>query len=192
MATITIIGVGALGSHVALFLRNVPQELHVVDHDKVEQKNLQAQFHTKLGLRQNKALALQKALDGLFGVKVKATPHRVTSDNVATLLGGSTLVIDCTDNIAARLLIQGYCKPAGIPCLHGCLSADASFARVIWTELFAPDPEGTEGQATCEDGEALSFIGSVGAVIAGTANTFLKGKGKTNWQLTPESFVRLA
>lgn len=189
---VVIVGLGALGSHVMLLGRNWKANFTLVDFDRVEMKNTQAQFHTKMGLRQNKALALAKTLQGLYGMKVKAIPHKLTEDNAETLLRGSSLVIDCTDNIEARGLIQGTCKRYDIPCLHGCLSADGNFMRAVWTENFVPDAESFEGEVTCEDGENLPFHAMAAGSIATVAQRFLVDGVKESWQLIPGAFVRLA
>jgi molybdopterin-synthase adenylyltransferase len=183
--TITIIGVGALGSHLVLFARNWAVQLRVCDHDKIEQKNISSQFHTKMSLRQYKALGLFRAMQGMFGVKLEPYSYKLTEDNVAAILGGSDLVIDCTDNFEARNLIQGYCKGQKIPCLHGGLSADGLFAMVVWTDDFTPDHEGTPGQATCEDGDHVAFYAMAGAQLAIVAKKFLETGKRINLQLTP-------
>lgn len=190
--SVVIIGVGALGSHVALFGRNWKEGLTVVDFDSIESKNVQSQFHTKMALRRNKAEAVKQAFQGMFGTQVKAVPHKLTKDNVETLLGGATLVLDCTDNAEARRLIQGYVKKHGTPCLHGALSADGSFGRVVWTEMFALDEEGAEGQATCEDGVNLPFHGVVASQIALVAQRFLTLGEKRSYQITPTGIIRLS
>ena len=192
MHNIVIIGAGALGSHVALFARNFDAALTVVDFDRVEQKNTLAQMHTRVSLRRNKAQAMQQALQGMFGVKVTANPHKLTADNVDAVLGRAQLIIDCTDNIAARTLIQAFATTHEVPCVHGCLSADGQFARVVWTEHFTADAEGAEGEATCEDGEQLPFFALAGAQVAVVAQRFLRDGAKMSCQLTPGGWVRLA
>ena len=190
--TVVIVGAGALGSHVLMLARNWTVDLKVIDGDKVEQKNMQSQFHTKMGLRRNKAVSLKQAMLGLFGhTRLYPVPHYLGKGNEDVLLRDAALVIDCTDNIKARSLIQSHCKEHQIPCLHGCLSADGSFARVLWTEHFVADPEGEEGEATCEDGENLPFHGLAGALIAQVAQVFLREGRKQGFQLTGSSLVRL-
>lgn len=182
--TVIVVGVGALGSHVVLLGRNWPVRLVLIDFDRVEQKNVLAQFHSRMGLGRNKAQALQQALNGLFGVRVEAVPHRLTSDNVAALLAGADLVLDCVDNASTRRVIQRFVQEHGVPCLHGALAADGSFARVVWTDAFTPD-EGTEGAATCEDGEHLPFIALVAAQLAATAQDFLTHGRQRSWHVHP-------
>ncbi len=190
---IVIIGLGALGSHVALFLRNSTEwsKLKLVDFDKVEAKNTAAQFHTTMSLRRNKATALGQALYSLFGVKVDVVPHKLTRDNAEKLLWAADIVIDCTDNIAARQVIQAEVRDKGIPCIHGALSGDATFGRIVWDEDFVADAEGADGEATCEDGEALPFFGLAASLLASTAQEFLRSGKKRSFQLTPTSVTRI-
>ena len=191
MKNIVIIGVGALGSHLALFGRNLGT-LKVVDFDKIEAKNVLSQFHTSMGKGRNKAQAIQQAFQGLFGIKVDANVNRVTRDNVAAILGGADLIVDCTDNAEARRVISGYVRTVGVPCLHGALSAEGDFARIVWNEHFVADEEGAPGQATCEDGVNLPFHGLAAANMAVVVQKFLKDGKKISLQVLPTAVVRLA
>ena len=175
MSKIVIIGAGALGSHLVLLARNWPETLRVVDFDRVETKNIRSQFHTQMGQGRNKVQALQQAMQGMFRLKLDVVPHRLTEDNREQIIpvGDTRLVIDCTDNIEARTLIQQYCLEEGVPCLHGCLSADGTYAQAVWTEDFDPDPEGEPGQATCEDGDHVAFYAIAGARLAILGRKFL-------------------
>lgn len=183
MALITIVGVGALGSHAALLLRG--HELRVIDGDRVEAKNIGSQFHSSATLRRNKAQACANTLQMLFRVRVNAFCTMLHEDNVNVLLRGSDVVVDCCDNIAARTLIQRWCGDS-IPCIHGCLSADGLYGRVVWNERFVPDPEGVAGQATCEDASNLPFHGLVGAVVARETIRCLDTGIRWNYEITSQ------
>jgi molybdopterin-synthase adenylyltransferase len=189
---ITIVGVGALGSHAALFLRNEKAGLKVIDFDRVEMKNTQAQVHTVMSVGKNKAQAIKQSFQGLFGREIVAAPHKLTKDNTLALLGSAVLVLDCTDNIQARKDISEFCKAQKLPLLHGALSASGDFARIIWSEHFTPDAEGGDTTATCVDGEHLPFFAMVGAFLAAEVQTFLKKGTKRSWQVTPSGILRLA
>lgn len=189
--SVVIVGAGALGSHLVLFARNWDCDLKVVDFDRIEAKNTQAQFHSRSGLRKNKAQALQQTLQFLFGLKIGMVPHRLTADNAEQVLGGADLVIDCTDNAEARRTIQAFVRANDIPCLHGALSGDGTFARIVWDEHFTEDEEGAEGEATCEDGQQLPFFAMAGAQIAVIAQMFLKDGKRASVQLMPMGIVRL-
>ncbi len=188
---VVIVGVGQLGSHVLLLARNWKAVLKVVDFDKVELKNTQSQFHTKMGLRRNKAQAIQQAMQGMFGIRIETVPHRLTTDNAEQILGGATLVIDATDNAAAREVIQTFVRANDIPCVHGALDAGGTFGRVVWDEHFTADAEGVEGEATCEDGETLPFGALTSSMLAVAAQRFLDLGEKRSYQITPTGMLRL-
>jgi len=187
---ITIIGAGALGSHVAMALRNFKQKVRVIDFDRIEQKNVMSQFHTRMGLSKNKAQALSQAMKGMFGTTIEAVPHKLTADNWSQLLMDAEVIIDCTDNIAARKLIQEYYDEYGVPCIHGALAADGTFARVVWDHLFQPDEETGDG-ATCEDGEHLPFFMMASALLARSVQEFFNSGRKLSFQLTPKSVTQI-
>jgi molybdopterin/thiamine biosynthesis adenylyltransferase len=191
MKNVVIVGVGALGSHLVLMARNWGVNLRVVDFDKVESKNTQSQFHTKMGQGKNKAKAMQALMQGLFGLHVMAFSSKLESNNRFQLLGETELIVDCTDNIAARKIIQGFAAEYQVACLHGGLSAAGDLARVVWTEHFVPDAEGEEGEATCEDGQNLPFHALAAALMAQAAQKYLEEGVKQSWQLTPSTLLRL-
>ena len=140
----------------------------------------------------NKAQALKEFLQGAFARFVEAVPHRLESTNIRMLLGDATLVIDCTDNAATRCLIQSFVRENNIPCLHGAVSADGTFGRVIWDQDFVPDEEGVAGAPTCEGGEALPFFALMGAQVALVAQQFLTTGRRFSYQMTPTSLMRVA
>ena len=186
---LVIVGAGALGSHVLLFCRNIAAQFTVIDFDRVEQKNTLSQFHTKMGMGRNKAVALQQTMQGLFGLKIKAVPHALTTENAQLLLSNADLVLDCVDNLEARQLITATVRELGIPCLHGALSAEGtSFARVMWDEAFAPDAGG-EGEATCENGEELPFIANVAAQLASVTREFLEKGTRRSLHIHPTGMI---
>lgn len=187
---VVVVGVGALGSHVVLFGRNWPARLRLVDFDRVEQKNVLSQFHSRMVLGRNKAAACQQSLQGLFGLRVDAIPHRLTEANAAELLADAALVLDCVDNAPTRQLIQQTVRAHDVPCLHGGLAADGSYARLMWDALFTVDGGG-EGQATCEDGEHLPFIAGVAAQMAALAQSFLASGAQRSCHLRPGGSVWL-
>lgn len=192
MKKVTVVGVGALGSHFILFARNLHIELWMVDFDRVETKNIQSQFHSFMGQGKNKAVAMQAAMKGLFKRDVSKLTSKLAGDNAVSILGGSNLIVDCTDNFEARGIIQAFSKDHGVDCLHGCLSADGQFARAVWTEHFRPDKEDVDGGATCEDGRNLSFHAFAASVMVQTIERYLESGVKQSWQATPLSVVRLA
>ena len=193
MKRIVIVGVGALGSHAALFLRNVhlqkasPTEVYklvVIDFDRIEQKNTLSQMHAKSNVSKNKAQSFRQVLNFLFGIEIEAIPHRLTQDNARELLGGAALVLDCLDNGASRRIVQSFVRELKVPCVHGALSGDGALGRVVWDDKFAIDDESAAGAATCEDGEHLPFIAMVASQLARSAQEFLKSGRQMSLQVT--------
>lgn len=197
MRKIVVVGVGALGSHVLLFLRNLDLQrvqgttdlykLVAIDMDRVENKNLMAQFHAKSGVGKNKAQSFQQTLNFISGVKIDAVPHRLTKDNAATLLGGAALVIDCLDNAASRAIVQSFTRELKVPCLHGALAAEGTVGGVIWDDKFVIDHEGEGNGATCEDGQHLPFICMVSSMMARSAQEFLETGRQMSFQVFSKS-----
>jgi len=182
---ITIVGCGALGSHLVQFLRNEKATFKVVDFDRVEQRNVLSQFHSKPNVGKLKVESLKQAMQFLYGVKIETNSNKLVQDNVDKLLGGSDLVIDCLDNGAARRLVQGFVRKHGIPCLHGALAPDGGFGRCIWDESFVIDDESGAGAATCEDGAFLPFIALVSAYLARAAQVFLATGKRNGYSVSP-------
>ena len=171
---IVFCGVGALGSTAAVLCRSLGVELRLVDFDRVESKNLSAQAFVKQSLGKNKAEALKMQLWNFWAVKAEALPVRVVAENVAEVCAGAQLVVDCFDNRAGREVLSAHARAAGLPLVHAALAGDGRFGLVRWDERFAPDAEAQAGQATCEGGEHLPFIGLLSAALARTIQDFLE------------------
>ena len=200
MTTVVVVGVGALGSHAVLFLRNVcaPRSengdrarLRVIDFDRVERKNVGSQFHAKPSAGKPKVLALKQSMKFLFGTELDAIPHKLVNDNVHALLADADLVVDCLDNAASRHILQLYVRSHSLPCLHGALAADGSFGRIVWDEDFAIDAEASEDAATCEDGEHLPFIAITAAYLAKAAQEFIAHNRKIGFHVHPGGANRI-
>ncbi len=171
---IVLCGVGALGSTAAVLCRNLPARLAVVDFDRVAAKNLLAQAFVKQSVGKNKAQALKLQLANFYGVAVDAFGVRLERGNVATVCGGADLLVDCFDNEASRRLLSEFARSADVPLVHAAIAADGRFGVVRWDERFEPDAEDAPGQATCEGGEHLPFIGLVAATLARVVQDFLQ------------------
>ena len=185
MKRITVVGVGALGSHVIMLLRNVGADLRVIDFDRVENKNVLSQFHGKTQVGKGKTQSLAQTMNFLFGVKLETIPHKLTSENDVQLLGKSDLILDCLDNGTARKVVQDYARKTKTPCLHGALAADGGFGRVIWDDRFQID-EASGGAATCEDGAHLPFISITASYLAKAAQDFLVHGKTIGYQIHPQ------
>lgn len=170
---VVVCGVGALGSTCVQYCRSLDAELRLVDFDRVESKNLAAQWFVKQSLGKNKAEAIRLQLANFYGVKAEALGVRLAATNAAQLLAGCDLAVDCFDNADSRIVLSEAARAAGVPLVHGALAADGTFGLVRWDERFTADREDAPGQPTCEGGEHLPMIGVVGATLARTIQDFL-------------------
>jgi len=186
---VVVVGVGALGSHVTQFIRNLDVDLLLVDYDRVEQKNVQSQFHSRPSVGKSKVQSLSQSMKFLFGVKAATNPHKVTSDNVGNIFGKADLVLDCLDNGASRRLIQKFVREKRLPCLHGALSADGTFGQVLWDGDFVVDDEDVQGQATCEGGEFLPFIAVVSSFMALSVQRFVVEGKRIGFNVSPGGVI---
>ena len=173
MRRVVICGVGALGSHAAVACRNLEASFAFIDFDRVEAKNLASQAFVKASIGKNKADALKAQLLNFYGLKSEAFGVRLSDSNVATLLEGASLAVDCFDNAASRSIVSRFARGAALPLLHAGISQDGAFGLVRWDARFTPDAEDHEGQATCEGGAHLPMLTLVSAVIARTVQDFL-------------------
>src|SRR6266496_3273897 len=168
-------GAGALGSTAVLFSRNLEAEIAIVDFDRVESKNLFAQVFTRQAIGKNKAEALKLQLRSFFGKSIEAFGVRLVEENIEPLCKSADLLVDAFDNAKSRRLLSSFARAFEKPLVHVAMSADGAFGIVRWDERFAADEESVEGQATCEGGDHLPFIGVLGATLARVIQDFVNG-----------------
>jgi molybdopterin-synthase adenylyltransferase len=187
---IVICGVGALGSTAVSLCRNLDAELRLVDFDRVESKNLAAQWFVKQSIGKNKAEAVRLQLANFYGARSEALGVRLAAANAAQLLAGCGLAVDCFDNADSRLVLAEAARARDLPLLHGAIAADGSFGLVRWDERFTPDREDTPGQPTCEGGEHLPMIGLVGATLARAIQDFVRSGARHDYSVSLSGVTR--
>lgn len=112
---IAIVGVGVLGTRV---LKRIPEdeEVLIIDHDFVREENIHRQYPVDF-LGSPKAEAAKHAFHPLA---LAVSKH--LDITTAGLLEEASVVIDCTDNLLSRRIINDVCSKFGIPWIHGALS----------------------------------------------------------------------
>ncbi|MCU5745183.1 ThiF family adenylyltransferase [Staphylococcus sp. SQ8-PEA] len=121
---VLIIGMGALGTHVAEGLtRSGVGELTIVDRDYIELSNLQRQtLFTEEDAEAvlPKAVAAQKHLHAI-NQSVQLHSHIAHVDRyfLEQCRPSIDLIIDATDNFETRLLINDYAYSKGLPWIYG-------------------------------------------------------------------------
>jgi len=123
-ARVLIVGVGGLGCPAALYLAGAGiGHLTLVDGGKVERSNLHRQIlFTAAEVGAPKALAAAARLR-LQNPALEVVAHdgEFTIANARTLVSGQTVVLDCTDNFAARFLIHDACLALDVPLVQAAV-----------------------------------------------------------------------
>ena len=117
-----IVGCGGLGSPAALYLAGAGVgRLGLMDADAVESSNLHRQImHTESRVGVNKAESGKQAC-GLLNslVPVDVHEHFLTADNAIEIVGKYEIVLDASDNVATRYLVNDACVILGKPLIFG-------------------------------------------------------------------------
>ncbi len=135
-STVTIVGVGALGSVAAdLLARAGIGRLVLIDRDVVELTNLQRQsLYTEDDIGKPKALQAQVHLKKINSeTKIDVHTEDLTEKN-ADLLRKGNLILDGTDNFETRFLINDWCKKIRVPWVYGAAIQEKGFVMPILPE----------------------------------------------------------
>jgi adenylyltransferase/sulfurtransferase len=170
-ARVLIVGVGGLGSSIALYLAGAGVgTLKLVDDDVVSLSNLQRQvLHGTAWLGRPKTESAQARLNDLNpDIEVISAQERFTEDSGVGIATGYDLVVDGTDNFQARYDINTACLKLGIPYVYGAIFRLEGQASVLCTQdgpcyrcLF-PSPPPPD---TVLPGEQAGILGAVPGVI---------------------------
>ena len=119
---ITVVGAGGLGSAALNYLVAAGVGfIRIIENDFVSLSNLQRQIlYTTDDLGRAKASAATDRLSRINPqCQIDAVTDRLDTLNAETLLSGSQLVIDCTDNYATRYVIDDFCSARRVPMIYG-------------------------------------------------------------------------
>jgi molybdopterin/thiamine biosynthesis adenylyltransferase len=118
MSRVLVVGAGGLGSPILLYLAAAGVGvLGIADNDKVGPSNLNRQvLYATEHLGRSKALVAVQRIRAL-NPGVKAVPHevRVLRENGLDLVRQYDLVVDASDNLETKKLLNELCVEAGIP-----------------------------------------------------------------------------
>tara|TARA_R110002124_G_scaffold69439_5_gene186742 strand:+ start:256 stop:1335 length:1080 start_codon:yes stop_codon:yes gene_type:complete len=124
-ADVLCIGAGGLGCPALLYLAAAGiGHLGIVDFDIVEESNLQRQilFSTDQ-TGQNKATAARDKLRALNpAIHITAHAEELNEANAEDIFSGYDIIIDGTDNFAAKFLINDTAVKCGKPLIYGSVS----------------------------------------------------------------------
>lgn len=125
-AKVLIVGVGGLGSPVALYLTGAGVgTIGLMDDDVVSISNLQRQIlYSEAEVGMPKAIQAKKRLEALnSSIQINAYPNRLTTENAAGIISQYDIVVDGCDNFATRYLINDTCVQLGKIYVYGAIRA---------------------------------------------------------------------
>ena len=124
-ATVMVLGLGGLGSPVAMYLASSGiGRLILVDPDEVELSNLQRQIvHDTASLGMNKVRSAVRPLTSLNpDVELELVDRALSQSEMVTMLGKVDVVVDGTDSLDARFLANRACQVTRTPLVSGAVT----------------------------------------------------------------------
>ncbi len=188
-ARVLIVGMGGLGSPVALYLAaSGVGHLVIVDHDLVELSNLQRQIvHTSDRIGQPKVLSAQQALQGINPETViTALQLRLDVDALTEQVAAADAVVDATDNFATRFALNRVCVAQKTPLISG-----AAIRMEGQVAVFRPDLPDSPcyrclykdmdelGETCSQTGVLAPVVGIIGSIQATETLKVLLNMGET-------------
>jgi sulfur-carrier protein adenylyltransferase/sulfurtransferase len=123
-ASVLVVGAGGLGSPAALYLAAAGVgTIGLVDHDRIDISNLQRQIlYTTAEVGAGKAVTAASRLAALDpGIRVIAHDVKLTASNAAQLFSQYDVILDGTDRLAVRYLINDACVLGGKPLVSAAI-----------------------------------------------------------------------
>ena len=123
-ARVVIAGSGGLGTPAALYLAAAGVgTIRVIDGDDVELSNLNRQvLHWQKDVGRKKTDSISEKLRQLNSdIVIDPVQDMITEANVRDMVSGFHLVLDGTDNLETRFLLNSAAIQEGIPFVHGAV-----------------------------------------------------------------------
>ena len=182
---VSVIGAGGLGSPALLYLAAAGiGEIRIIDDDEVDISNLQRQIlHSEKDVGVKKVDSAAERMSKIdSAVKIKIFKQKLTPQNAIELITGSDVVIDGTDNFAARYALNDACEKLGIPWVFASVLRFEGQVSVFnyqdgpnYRDLF-PQPPPPELAPNCSEAGILgSVTGIIGSIQATEAMKVLLG-----------------
>ena len=187
-AKIAIVGCGGLGSIAAPYLAGAGVgTLLLIDHDTIDITNLHRQVFYSESDKDYKSNSLANHINALNSdVDTLVYTEMLTKKNIDFLLNDVDIVLECTDNIQTKYLVNDYCHINKIPMVYGAiykydgyisLFANQSNVDIHLRDIFA-DPN--DNIPSCaEVGVINTVAGLIGMLQANEAIKYLTNAGVT-------------
>ncbi len=182
--SVMVIGAGGLGSPVALYLAaSGVGTIGIADGDCVDESNLQRQvIHSTRDIGVLKVLSARNKMLAINpDANVVAEERFVTADNISEIIEPYDFVIDATDSLDIKFLVDDVCVALGKPYNHGAIwQYEGQTMTVLpgtssYRTLF---PDGPVAVGTLPASGPLGVVpGILGTIQAAEAIKYLAGVG---------------
>ncbi len=111
-AKVVVVGAGGLGCPALTYLATAGVgEIKIIDNDTVATSNLHRQsLFTSADLNKNKAQAAKERLRSMNPlIQITAVTEKVDAGNARDLIEGFDIVLDCTDNLKTKYILNDTC-----------------------------------------------------------------------------------
>lgn len=187
-SSVLIVGTGGLGSPISLYLAAAGVgRLGLVDYDRVEISNLQRQIvHATSTLGVEKVESAKKHLNDL-NPTIEVVPFNtaLTSFNIDEIASSYDVIVDGTDNLTTRYLLNDYAGLHGKPYVYGSVFRFEGQVSVFDARTGAcyrclfPEPPPPELLPSCSDAGVMGVLpGIVGCMEASETIKLLLGIGE--------------
>lgn len=169
---VTIVGIGALGTIVLdILARAGIGKIKIIDRDIIELNNLQRQIlFNEEDLAKSKALVAKEKINIINSeIEIEAYVADLDFDNIH--LVKSDLILDCTDNIYTRFLINDFSRKNDIPWIYASVIKSKGMTINITNEtpcFSCVFKEPTESLDTCDTAGILNTLPHALAAIQAT------------------------
>jgi molybdopterin/thiamine biosynthesis adenylyltransferase len=177
-ARLAVVGTGGVGSAAACFLASLGiGQLTLIDQDIVEETNLHRLLGAdQLDLHQPKAEVLSRKLNSRHPwTRTETIVETLRAENCKELLDGTDLIVDGTDNLRARYILNRFSATNNIPYIFTSAIANQGHLSLFnppatpCLECMMP----TAAPAPTDNCEALGvtsiIVGMIGTVAASEA-----------------------
>ena len=184
-AKVFVVGAGGLGSPVLLYLAAAGiGTIGIIDDDRVDISNLQRQvLHRTEDVGRLKVESAKEQLLALDpNLTIVEHEERLNPENVIDLFTGWDIVVDGTDNIPTRYLIDDACHLLSIPWVYGSIhrfEGQVSFFSTRenrrYRDLFPEAPPASALQNCAEAGVFGVLPGVIGSIQATEVIKYIVG-----------------
>ena len=188
-ARVLVVGLGGLGSPVALYLAaSGVGSLTLADFDLVDLSNLQRQIiHTTASIGEPKTVSAKRQLHEVNpDIEIRLVQQRMSLETLEDEVALADIVVDCTDNFEVRFAINDACLRQQTTLVSGAavrlegqlmvvdaVSKDMPCYRCLYQSA-------VEGALNCsETGIAAPVVGAIGTLQALEALKLIVGIGES-------------